>query len=73
MLAAEAIPENFHAGLGDSNWKTRLATLEEMSGWVETNAGDVDAEVVVRFLGKKGWGEKNFPSPTHEAAMLVSQ
>ena len=54
------IPENFAAGLGDANWKTRLATLEEMTGWVESNAESLDSEVVVRFLGKKGWGEKNF-------------
>ncbi|EKM55417.1 uncharacterized protein PHACADRAFT_161397 [Phanerochaete carnosa HHB-10118-sp] len=59
-LAAETIPENFAAGLGDSNWKTRLATLEEMTGWVESSAESLDSEVVVRFLGKKGWGEKNF-------------
>lgn len=59
-LAAEMIPENFAAGLGDANWKTRLATLEEMTGWVESNAESLDSEVVVRFLGKKGWGEKNF-------------
>ena len=59
-LAAEAIPENFHAGLGDANWKTRLATLDEMTGWVEGTADTLDSEVVVRFLGKKGWNEKNF-------------
>ena len=59
-LAAEMIPENFAAGLSDSNWKTRLATLEEMTGWVESSAESLDSEVIVRFLGKKGWGEKNF-------------
>ena len=59
-LAADMIPENFAAGLGDSNWKTRLATLEEMTGWVESMAESLDSEVLVRFLGKKGWSEKNF-------------
>ncbi|KAH8099483.1 ARM repeat-containing protein [Cristinia sonorae] len=59
-LAADMIPANFHAGLGDANWKTRLATLEEMTEWVQSSASDLDSEVVVRFLGKKGWGEKNF-------------
>ena len=59
-LAAELVPENFAAGLGDSNWKTRLATLEEMAGWVESVAESLDSEVLVRFLGKKGWAEKNF-------------
>lgn len=59
-LAAELVPENFAAGLSDSNWKTRLATLEEMTGWVESMAESLDSEVLVRFLGKKGWAEKNF-------------
>lgn len=59
-LAAELVPENFAAGLSDSNWKTRLATLEEMTGWVESMAESLDSEVLVRFLGKKGWSEKNF-------------
>lgn len=54
------IPAEFATGLGDSNWKTRLATLEEMTGWVESSAESLDSEVVVRFLGKKGWSEKNF-------------
>lgn len=59
-LAAEIIPENFATGLADANWKTRLATLDEMTSWVEGAVGDLDSEVVVRFLGKKGWSEKNF-------------
>ncbi|CCL99138.1 uncharacterized protein FIBRA_01153 [Fibroporia radiculosa] len=59
-LAAEVIPGNYFTDLADSNWKTRLAALEEMTGWVEGAAPGLDAEVVVRFLGKKGWGEKNF-------------
>ncbi|KAH9951330.1 ARM repeat-containing protein [Amylocystis lapponica] len=59
-LAAELIPTNFVTDLADSNWKTRLAALEEMTGWIEDAASDLDAEVVVRFLGKRGWGEKNF-------------
>ncbi|TCD69723.1 stu2 protein [Steccherinum ochraceum] len=59
-LAADVIPANFQAGLGDANWKTRLATLEEMTEWVQGSVAELDSEVVVRFLGKKGWGEKNF-------------
>ena len=46
--------------LGDANWKTRLAALEEMTTWVEGVAEEVDAEVIVRALAKKGWAEKNF-------------
>jgi cytoskeleton-associated protein 5 len=59
-LAAEVIPEGYATGLSDSNWKTRLASLEEMSGWVESSVDNLDSEVVVRFLAKKGWNEKNF-------------
>ncbi|GBE82318.1 hypothetical protein SCP_0407020 [Sparassis crispa] len=59
-LAAELVPPNYVADLGDSNWKTRLAGLEEMTTWVQDSAGSLDAEVVVRFLAKKGWSEKNF-------------
>jgi cytoskeleton-associated protein 5 len=59
-LASELIPANFITDLGDANWKTRLAALEEMTTWVEGIVEELDAEVVVRALGKKGWGEKNF-------------
>lgn len=59
-LASELIPLNFITDLGDANWKTRLAALEEMTTWVEGIVEELDAEVVVRALGKKGWGEKNF-------------
>ena len=45
---------------GDANWKTRLAALEEMFIWLEKEVEALDAEVVVRALAKKGWGEKNF-------------
>jgi cytoskeleton-associated protein 5 len=59
-LAAELIPANLLIDLGDSNWKTRLAALEELQTWVEGVVEEVDAEVVTRALAKKGWNEKNF-------------
>ena len=59
-LAAEIIPARFATDLADSNWKTRLAALEDMTTWGESNAAEADSEIVVRFLGKKGWNEKNF-------------
>ena len=59
-LAAELIPAKFVTELGDSAWKVRLAALEEMTTWVEGCVQDLDSEVVVRFLGKKGFNEKNF-------------
>lgn len=59
-LAAENIPARFATDLADSNWKTRLAALEDMTTWAEENAAQVESELVVRFLAKKGMNEKNF-------------
>jgi len=59
-LAAELIPGSIMADLGDANWKTRLAALEEMPTWLESQIDTLDAEVLVRALAKKGWSEKNF-------------
>ncbi|KAG0707800.1 armadillo-type protein [Suillus ampliporus] len=59
-LAAELIPASIREGLGDANWKARLAACEEMQTWIEGIVEDVDAEVVVRAIAKKGWSEKNF-------------
>ncbi|KIK59888.1 hypothetical protein GYMLUDRAFT_97590 [Collybiopsis luxurians FD-317 M1] len=59
-LAADLIPSSVLAGFGDANWKTRLAALDELSAWLEEVIADVDAEVIVRSLAKKGWAEKNF-------------
>lgn len=56
---SDLIPSNIQTDFADSNWKTRLAALEEMMTWVEANVTTFECEVVVRFL-KKGWGEKNF-------------
>jgi len=59
-LATELIPGNILSDLGDANWKTRLAALDEMSAWLEGQLEVVDAEVLVRCLAKRGWSEKNF-------------
>ena len=59
-LAAELIPSNISADLGNTNWKARLAAVEEMTAWLEGVVEQVDSEVVVRFIAKKGWNEKNF-------------
>ena len=37
-----------------------MAALEEMTTWVEGAVDGLDSEVVIRFLAKKGWNEKNF-------------
>ena len=58
---AELIPENIRTDFGDANWKLRLSALEEMTAWLEGGViQDVESELVVRFLAKKGWSEKNF-------------
>lgn len=59
-MAMDLIPSQMLADLGDSNWKTRLAALEEMTSWVEEQIQTADAEVIIRALAKKGWAEKNF-------------
>ncbi|KZO91665.1 ARM repeat-containing protein [Calocera viscosa TUFC12733] len=61
-LIADLIPATIIEGYADANWKTRLAAVEEMEGWVNEQAGSVDSELVVRFLGgkKRDWNEKNF-------------
>ena len=66
------IPTSIAADLADANWKTRLAALEEMLTWLDGGSvAEVDSEVVVRFLAKKGWGEKNFQvGPSHRSRYL---
>ncbi|QRV72838.1 CLASP amino-terminal protein [Ceratobasidium sp. AG-Ba] len=62
-LAADLVPAQMQADLGDSAWKVRLAALEEMTTWLDEQlgGGGLESEVLIRFLGKKpGWGEKNF-------------
>ncbi|KAI0046098.1 ARM repeat-containing protein [Auriscalpium vulgare] len=59
-LASDLIPPGIAKDFADANWKTRLAALDEMTSWVESVVEEIDAEVVVRFLAKKGWSEKNF-------------
>ncbi|KAG6890724.1 hypothetical protein C0995_005097 [Termitomyces sp. Mi166 len=69
-LAVEILPTSIMADLGDTNWKTRLAALEEMIIWVEGEVNVLDAEVVVRALVKKCWAEKNFQVSTKVYAIL---
>ncbi|CAE6505293.1 unnamed protein product [Rhizoctonia solani] len=60
---ADLVPAQIQTDLTDAQWKVRLAALEEMTTWLddELNGGEIESEVLFRFLGKKpGWGEKNF-------------
>jgi cytoskeleton-associated protein 5 len=59
-LAAGLLPSSIMTDLADANWKTRLAAMEELTLWMEDEIDKLDAEVMVRALAKKGWGEKNF-------------
>jgi len=59
-LIADLIPSNIATDFGDANWKVRLAAMDEMNSWLEGVVGEVDSEIVVRFIAKKGWNEKNF-------------
>jgi len=73
-LALELIPAKIAADFIDSNWKTRLAALEEMASWVEQEVEHLDAEIIVRFVAKKGWTEKNFqarPNPVLSFITLI--
>lgn len=71
-LAAELIPANMLNDFGDGNWKIRLAALEEMTTWLEGEAENVDAEVIVRALAKKGWNEKNFQVCPYSISFTIS-
>ncbi|CAG8731036.1 7467_t:CDS:2, partial [Cetraspora pellucida] len=59
---ADIVPEEQTAGLGDKNWKNRLAAIETLYDTLnEMDPSAVEAELVVRFLAKKpGWKESNF-------------
>ncbi|KAG6818143.1 hypothetical protein H0H87_000048 [Tephrocybe sp. NHM501043] len=70
LLASETLPASMISGLGDGNWKTRLAALEELTTWVDREVDTLDAEVLVRALSKKCWNEKNFQVSTKVYAIL---
>jgi cytoskeleton-associated protein 5 len=72
-LATDLIPSNLSADLANANWKTRLAAVEEMTTWLESVVEQVDAEVVVRFIAKKGWNEKNFQVGVHKFPVFLTQ
>jgi cytoskeleton-associated protein 5 len=72
-LAAELIPSTFLTDLVDANWKTRLAALEEMTAWVENTIEEIDAEVVVRALAKRCWGDKNFQASSNCSRVAIEQ
>lgn len=70
-LAADLIPEQIAADLGDANWKVRLAALDEFSAWLDGGVAEsAECEVLFRSLSKRpGWNEKNFQ--VNELSLLV--
>lgn len=71
-LAADLIPPSILTDIADANWKTRLAALDEMINWIEGAIDEIDAEVVIRALAKKGWAEKNFQVYISEISCYTS-
>ncbi|XP_023289884.1 protein mini spindles isoform X2 [Orussus abietinus] len=61
-LAAQTLPSDVISGLVDSNWKTRLAAVEQLSEAVKLmDPAEVSTQVIVRTLAKKpGFKDTNF-------------
>ncbi|XP_071559595.1 protein mini spindles-like isoform X2 [Temnothorax nylanderi] len=61
-MAAQFLPAEVITGLGDGNWKTRLAAVTQLSDTVKTmDSAEVSAQVIVRTLAKKpGFKDTNF-------------
>ncbi|XP_034937769.1 protein mini spindles isoform X2 [Chelonus insularis] len=61
-LAAECLSAEILSGLVDSNWKSRLAAVEQLLDTIkQMNSNDVCTQVLVRVLGKKpGFKDTNF-------------
>ncbi|XP_014225605.1 protein mini spindles isoform X1 [Trichogramma pretiosum] len=59
-MAAEMLPKEILSGLVDSNWKNRLAAVEQLTTHVK-QMDDVPTQIIVRVLGKKpGFKDTNF-------------
>lgn len=60
--AAEILPADIVQGLADSNWKTRLAAVESLTGVIaELDPKCGHSQVILRFLAKKpGLKDTNF-------------
>ncbi|KAK4696398.1 cytoskeleton-associated protein 5, partial [Phenoliferia sp. Uapishka_3] len=63
--AESLLPPEIVKEVADGNWKIRLAAVEALGAWLGGEGGDVESEIVVRFLSKKpGWKESNFQCGT---------
>ncbi|XP_018364408.1 PREDICTED: cytoskeleton-associated protein 5 isoform X2 [Trachymyrmex cornetzi] len=61
-MAAQLLPAEIITGLVDSNWKTRLSAVTQLSDTIKTmNSAEVPTQVIVRTLAKKpGFKDTNF-------------
>ncbi|XP_039313050.1 protein mini spindles isoform X3 [Solenopsis invicta] len=61
-LAAQVLPAEIITGLVDSNWKTRLAAVTQLSDTIKTmDPAEVPTQVIIRTLAKKpGFKDTNF-------------
>ncbi|XP_076386663.1 msps cytoskeleton-associated protein 5 isoform X2 [Megachile rotundata] len=61
-MAMQLLPGDILSGLVDSNWKTRLAVVEQLLEFVkQSNPTEVPTQVIVRTLAKKpGFKDTNF-------------
>ncbi|XP_018400371.1 PREDICTED: cytoskeleton-associated protein 5 [Cyphomyrmex costatus] len=61
-MAAQLLPPEIITGLVDSNWKTRLAAVTQLSDTVKTmDSAEVPTQVIVRTLARKpGFKDTNF-------------
>lgn len=56
------VPSTITAELSSSNWKARLAAMEELQTWLDSGGlNTVEAELICRmFVKRPGWKESNF-------------
>lgn len=60
-IASQVLSNDVISGLVDSNWKTRLAAVEQLAEIVKSVDPELSAQVIVRTLSKKpGFKDTNF-------------
>ena len=67
----EIFSDEILAGLGDSNWKVRLASMEEAKSKVECAGSDMPGLVAIKLLCRKpGLKDNNFQVLGHKLTAL---
>lgn len=66
------LPAAILSELGDPAWKLRLAAIEGLQTWIESEGKSIEGELVVRVLSKTpGWKESNFQVYSKMAALFA--